>query len=143
MEVARKGDSLVLRLDHGEDVLQSVARAVEAESSTISITAGLGMISEFELGYFDKGTYIKAFFGEAHELLSMQGSVSSEGSPRIHVHVTVADKSHKAYGGHLLQGKAWMSDEIFMTCVHGLRSVRELDPVKRVGILHLSKTGPG
>jgi predicted DNA-binding protein with PD1-like motif len=59
------------------------------------------------------------------------------------VHVTVADKSHKAYGGHLLQGKAWMSNEIFMTCVHGLRSVRELDPVKRVGILHLSKTGPG
>jgi predicted DNA-binding protein with PD1-like motif len=140
METARKGESIVLRLDHGEDVLQSIAEATEAESSTMSISAGLGMMSEFELGYFDEGTYVTRFFEEAHELLSMQGSVASEGSPRIHVHVAVADRSHKAYGGHLLRGKVWMSNEIFMTRVKGLHSVRELDPERRVGVLHLSQT---
>jgi predicted DNA-binding protein with PD1-like motif len=143
MEVARKGDSLALRLDHGDDILRSIGRSIEAERSTMSIVAGLGMISEFELGYFDEGNYIKAYFEEAHELLSMQGSVSSEGDPRIHIHVTVADRSHKAYGGHLLQGKAWMSNEVFMIRIDGLHSVREIDPETRVGILRLLQVESG
>ncbi len=137
MQVARNRDSLVLRLDHGDDILDSIGQSVEAERSTMSIVAGLGMISEFELGYFDEGKYIKAYFEEAHELLSVQGSVASEGNPRIHVHATVANRSHKAYGGHLLRGKAWMSNEIFMIRIDGLHSVREVDPEKRVGILRL------
>jgi hypothetical protein len=37
------GASLTLRLDHGDDILRSIGR---------SIVAGLGMISEFELGYW-------------------------------------------------------------------------------------------
>ncbi len=137
MQVARNRDSLVLRLDHGDDILDSIGQSVEAERSTMSIVAGLGMISEFELGYFDEGKYIKAYFEEVHELLSVQGSVASEGNPRIHVHATVANRSHKAYGGHLLRGKAWMSNEIFMIRIDGLHSVREVDPEKRVGILRL------
>lgn len=126
-----------MRLDHGDDILDSIGQSVEAERSTMSIVAGLGMISEFELGYFDEGKYIKAYFEEVHELLSVQGSVASEGNPRIHVHATVANRSHKAYGGHLLRGKAWMSNEIFMIRIDGLHSVREVDPEKRVGILRL------
>lgn len=137
MQVARNRDSLVLRLDHGDDILDSIGQSVEAERSTMSIVAGLGMISEFELGYFDEGKYIKAYFEEVHELLSVQGSVASEGNPRIHVHATVANRFHKAYGGHLLRGKAWMSNEIFMIRIDGLHSVREVDPEKRVGILRL------
>ena len=129
---------MVLRLDHGEDILESVRASVESERSTLAVTAGLGMISDFELGYFDQGEYITEHFEEAHELLSMQGSVSSDGDQRIHIHVTVADKSHEAFGGHLLSGKAWMSNEIFLTRLEGVRSVRRLDPEKRVGVLRLS-----
>ena len=128
----------MLRLDHGEDILESVKAAIETERATLALTAGLGMISDFELGYFDRGEYITKHFEEAYELLSMQGSVSSEGEPRIHVHVTVANKSHEAFGGHLLKGKVWMSNEIFFTRLEGVRSVRKVDPEKRVGVLRLS-----
>ena len=137
METATKRDVILLRLDHGEDILESIRSCTESELSTVAITAGLGMISEFELGYFDRGEYLSQFFEEAHELLSMQGSVSSDGDPRIHVHVTVADKSHRSFGGHLLRGKAWMSNEILMTRMTGLRSIRKVDPDKGVGVLHL------
>ncbi len=140
MESFSNGDKAFLRLDHGEDVLASIAALAESERSTMVIVAGLGMISEFELGYFDRGTYIKKYFEEAHELLSLQGSVSTEGEPRIHVHVTVADKSHAAFGGHLLRGKAWMSNEIALLRLEGLRSARVVDPEKKVGILHLSRS---
>ncbi len=137
MQVARRDDTLVLRLDHGEDVLESILKGAEDDGSTKIITAGLGMISDFELGYFDSGNYITRSFTEAHELLSMQGSVASEGEPRLHVHVAVANKSHAAFGGHLLRGKVWMSNEICLLSLHDLGSARKLDPVKKVGILQL------
>jgi predicted DNA-binding protein with PD1-like motif len=137
MEIARRGPFVILRLDHGADVLESVKLAVKNEQSTMVIITGLGMITEFELGYFDRGTYIKKSFDEPHELLAMQGTVSSKGEPRIHIHATVADKGHMAFGGHLMRGKVWMSNEICMARLEGLPSTRSIDPAKKVGILHL------
>ena len=139
MEIAKSGDAVLLRLDHGEDVLRSVGDAVSEERSTMMVVAGLGMLSEFELGYFDRGEYIRREFGEAHELLSMQGSASTAGEPRIHIHVAVADKSHAASGGHLLAGKVWMSNEILLKRVDGVSSERKHDPDKNVGVLHLNR----
>ncbi|UCE92073.1 MAG: DUF296 domain-containing protein [Methanobacteriota archaeon] len=137
MQIARKGDTIFIRLDHGEDVLESLSEAIREERSTLVLTAGLGMISEFEIGYFDNGNYVKKSFEEAHELLSMQGSVATEGDPRLHIHVTVADRSHSAFGGHLVRGRVWMSNEIAALRIEGLSSSRQMDPVKKVGILQL------
>ena len=137
MQVATKGNSTILRLDHGEDVLESILKGVGDAPSTMMLTAGLGMISDFELGYFDNGRYITRSFAEAHELLSMQGSVAVQGDPRLHVHVAVADKSHAAFGGHLLRGKVWMSNEICLVRIEGLDSSRQIDETKKVGVLQL------
>ncbi len=139
MEKARSGPYLALRLDHGEDILEAIGEATEAEEGTLLVVAGLGMISDFELGYFDNGVYISKPYQGAHELLSMQGSVASTGTPRIHVHVTVADKEHKAFGGHLMRGKVWMSNEIALLRLSDVRSSRKVDPVKKVGVLHFEE----
>ncbi len=136
MEVARSGSCVMLRLEHGEDVLGSLAEAVAGEKSTMVVTTGLGMIVNFELGFFDRGSYIRRSFDEPHELLSLQGSVSSEGDNRIHIHATVANMEHAASGGHLLAGKVWMSNEIALLRLDGTRSRREMDQAKKVGILH-------
>ena len=137
MQIARKENAIMIRLDHGEDILGSISVAVRQERSTLVLTTGLGMISDFEIGYFDNGSYIKKSFEEAHELLSMQGSVATDGEPRLHIHVTVANKSHSAFGGHLLRGKVWMSNEIVAVRLDGLESSRQMDPAKKVGILQL------
>ena len=137
MQIARDDKAMFIRLDHGEDILASLSEAAREEESTLVLTTGLGMISDFEIGYFDNGTYVKKAIEEAHELLSMQGSVATEGDPRLHIHVTVADKSHSAFGGHLLRGKVWMSNEIVALRIEGLSSSREFDPVKKVGVLQL------
>ena len=137
MQTARKGNAIMIRLDHGEDILESISEVVRQERSTLVFTTGLGMISDFEIGYFDNGSYIKKSFDEACELLSMQGTVATDGEPRVHIHVTVADKSHSAFGGHLLGGKVWMSNEIAVIRVEGLESSRQMDPAKKVGILQL------
>lgn len=139
MEVARKEAFVLLRLEHGEDILESIKQTTKDERSTMVIVSGLGMISEFEIGYFDSGSYLKKSYDEPHELLALQGTISTEGEPRIHMHVTVANKKHDAFGGHLMCGKVWMSNEICMIRLDRLISVRSVDPEKKVGILHLER----
>jgi len=139
METARKGEFILIKLDHGEDILESVTQVIKEERSTLLVVTGLGMISDFELGYFDQGNYIRKSYPEPHELLALQGSISTEGTPRIHIHATVANKEHEAFGGHLMRGKAWMSNEIGLLRLERLTSVRAFDPEKKVGVLHLKK----
>lgn len=139
MEVARKDEFVMVRLDHGEDILESIKQTIKEERSTMLIVTGLGMISDFELGYFDRGSYISKSYVEPHELLALQGSIATEGDPRIHIHATVANTAHQAFGGHLMRGKAWMSNEIGLVRIERLMSVRSMDQEKRVGILHLKK----
>jgi len=137
MEISRKGAVMMLRLDQDEDILGSIQEAVKNERYSLLVTTGLGMIHDFELGYFNKGKYLKKAFSEPHELLALQGSVASEGEPRIHIHATVANTKHEAFGGHLMRGKAWMSNEIGLVRLEGGFSKRILDPKKRAAILHI------
>lgn len=139
MEIARTDRFIMLRLEHGEDILASIAHAIGNKGPTMAVAAGIGMIVNFELGFFDRGRYIRRAFDEPHELLSMQGSISSEGDNRIHIHATVASKEHKAFGGHLLGGKVWMSNEIVICKMEGIASVREIDQVKKVGVLRFTR----
>lgn len=139
MEIAKSGPYLVLKLEHGEDVLRSIEDAARGETGTLFIATGIGMLSDFELGYFDRGSYIRRTFLDPHELLSMQGSIASSGEPRIHIHATVADKEHRAFGGHLMRGSVWMSNEIALLRLQDLRSSRMLDPAKGVAVLHYSQ----
>jgi predicted DNA-binding protein with PD1-like motif len=137
MQIARAGSVLMLRLDHGEDILASIGSAVKDEKSTMLVVTGLGMLSDFELGFFDRGSYIRREYPDPHELLSLQGSIAAEGEPRIHIHATVADTEHRAFGGHLMRGKAWMSNEIGLLRLEGHRSSRIFDNDKRVGVLRI------
>jgi predicted DNA-binding protein with PD1-like motif len=139
MEIARTDDCIFVRLSHGEDILKSIEEVIAEERVTLLIVSGIGMLTDFELGYFDSGQYIRETFNEPHELTTLQGSVASEGDPRMHIHATVANKEHRTYGGHLLKGSVWMSNEIGFLRLKGVSSKRLMDKEKGVAILHVSQ----
>jgi len=126
-----------IRLDHDEDIIGSLKDAVAEEKGTLMIVAALGMMHQFEIGYFDKGNYMKKKIEEPVELLTMSGSISSRGENRIHIHTSLAFSNHKSIGGHLFSGKVWMSEEILLVKLEGIESERLIDPEKKVGILNL------
>ena len=138
MQQGRSGQVHILRLDDGEDIIDSILKSARDSRSTMLICTGLGMITDFELGYFEKGEYISKSYSEPHELLSIQGVISGYGDHRVHIHVSVADREHRMFGGHLLRGKAWMANEIGILRLDGVRSTREIDPEKKVAMLNLS-----
>lgn len=137
MQQSKSGLIHILRLDHGEDILESILKSAKDSRSTMLVCTGIGMITDFELGYFDQGQYISKSYSEPHELLSIQGTISGYGEHRVHVHAAVADREHRMSGGHLLRGNVWMSNEIGILRLDGVRSSREVDAEKNVAILSL------
>ena len=139
MEIAHSQDYIMLRLAHGENILKTLEEVVAEEKASLLIATGIGMITDFELGYFENGEYVKMAFKEPHELVMLQGTVASEGELRMHIHAVVADKDHRAFGGHLLKGWVWVSNEIGLLRLKGVRSKRILDKDRGVAVLHVSQ----
>ncbi len=141
MEIARTEDYVLLKLEHGENILESIEEVTKGEKETLLVVVGIGMLTDFELGFFDRDTrkYVVRAFNEPHELTTLQGSVAREGSPRMHIHAVVADKEHHTAGGHLLKGFAWISNEIGFIRLKDVDTRRWMDKDKGVSVMHVSQ----
>ena len=102
-----------MKLSDGEDLfpsLEAAARAHRIEDGTV--LWGIGMLQDFEIGFFGPKGYHKTVFSDRRELLGLHGSISLRGDPKIHLHVTVAGLDHAAIGGHLFRAKVAVVNEI-------------------------------
>jgi predicted DNA-binding protein with PD1-like motif len=75
------------------------------------------------LGFYDieRREYERIPVGEETEVLSFLGNltVTDEG-PRVHAHVTLSRRDGSALGGHLFEGRAGATLEIFVLEVPGV-----------------------
>ncbi len=106
---------VVLKLDDGEDIMDCLRRAVaEFKIGSGFVTLGIGMLRNAEIGYFSGAGYERKILAEPHEMISLQGSISTLGETVIHLHVGLAGSDHRILGGHLFSAKACVLNEIFI-----------------------------
>jgi len=100
------GNVIVCKIEKDEDVFKSIENVSKLYGINAGIiVSGIGMLKNFEIGYFNGKDYEKKFFEKNHELVAMHGSIASD-DPKIHIHVGLAGPDHSLVGGHLLGGKA-------------------------------------
>jgi len=111
---SRREDNLVfVKLADGEDLFPSLeAIAHEHGIESGAVLWGIGMIQDFEIGFFGAKGYEKKPIAERHELLGLHGSLSMRADPKIHLHVIVGRPDHGTMGGHLFRAKAAVVNEI-------------------------------
>lgn len=116
MEYIKNHNQFIIRLDKSDSVLDSLRGLVNKESVSAGHISGIGAIEEFVLGYYDRENkeYIQDTFEHPHELTSATGFVTQDESARIHMHATVAGPEHKAFGGHLHEGKIAAAGEFHL-----------------------------
>ncbi len=96
---------VAVRIDSGEDILRTIARAAEENGiKTGVILNGIGSASRYRV-HVVKTTNLppgNVFFeGEgAYDILQITGFVIDG---RVHAHITLSD-TEKAFGGHLEEG---------------------------------------
>ena len=136
MEYRRFGDTIVVRMDPGEEIIEQVNAVVAAENIKLAQINALGAINEFTTGAYsvaEQKYYSKDYTG-AWEVVSLHGNVTTmDGKPYIHLHLGGGNHEGAMAGGHLNRAVIAATCEMFITVIDG-EVGRKKDPVTGLNI---------
>ena len=128
--IFEQGRSLLIRLDHGKDMIAEITELAGDLGMETGVFWAIGALSSAELGYYDqvKHEYGKIPVGEPVELASCSGNISiRDGQPFVHAHAVLADRKGKTLGGHLMKGCVFAA-EVHLQELSGQSLRRVHDP---------------
>lgn len=122
MEYKNFEDSVCLRLDPGDEILESVIEVAKAEKIALAEISGIGATDDFTVGVFNMETnkYDEHSFSGNHEITNLCGTLTQmDGLPYQHLHITCANSQGQCVGGHLLKAKISLTAEIVINKING------------------------
>lgn len=122
MEYRRFADTLIVRLDPGEEICASMLSLAEREGIALAEINGLGAVDDFTVGVYDLEA--RAFrpnrFTGPHEIAALHGTLTSkDGAPYLHLHLSAGDAQGRAVGGHLKRATVSVTAEIVVRTLPG------------------------
>ena len=100
MEYKRFGNTIYLRLDPKEEILEEIGKVAKKENIRLAQVTGLGAINDFTAGVYNTVTkeYHSIQFQGAFEIVSLTGTVTlKDGDVYLHLHIAAGDeKGHRA-----------------------------------------------
>ena len=122
MEYRRFGNTIVARMDRGEEILAELKKIALKENIKLAEVNALGALNKFTVGVYsvEEKKFIPNHFEGVYEVTSLHGSINTmNGEYYSHLHMSAADEKGNAVGGHL--SEAWISAtcEMFITVIDG------------------------
>jgi hypothetical protein len=128
-----------LRLEPGEEVVETLLRFCRARRTKSGFLTGLGAAEDIVLGCFDprRRAYRKRTLKGDHEIAALVGNVAWDGKlPISHIHAVVSTPTLAVLAGHLFSARVTVTCEIAL--VPGSRRLtRAVDPVYGLKLLNL------
>ncbi len=122
MEYRRMGQTIVLRLDRGEEIVDQLKAVGLAEGIKLAGVNGLGAVGDFTVGVFDpvKKQYFSNQFQGLYEIVSLHGTINTfRGAYYSHLHMSAGDREGRVFGGHLNRAVVSATCEIVITLIDG------------------------
>lgn len=122
MEYRVFGGTIVLRLEKGEEVIESIKNLCEKEDIKLGSISGLGASNHVVVGLFkvDEKKYYSNTFEEDFEITNLTGNISRmNGEVYLHIHGTFANVEGKCIGGHLNKAIISATSEIIINKING------------------------
>ncbi len=102
------GDTYLVRLDSGDDLIESLEKFAGTEGIQSASFQGLGSLQRARIGHFDfQRTHRYEFheYREDLEVLSAMGNITLlDGRPLVHVHLSLSRRDCSEIGGHADKG---------------------------------------
>jgi len=117
MQTLQDGDIVVVALEPGEEIVESLAEVADKYKIGGGQISGLGSVSEAEIAFFDpaKKEYIPRMFTEPMEIGNLVGNISKlDGNRHIHCHITIAGPELIGFTGHLNRAVVGTAAEIYI-----------------------------
>ena len=122
MEYRKFGDTYVVRMDRGEEILEQVKALALKERITLATVQALGAVNDFTVGVFktdEKKYYSNAFQG-SYEIVSLTGTINTmDGAFYCHLHMSAGDDQGRVVGGHLNRAVVSATCEMVVTVLPG------------------------
>ena len=122
MEYRKFGDTYIVRMDPGEEILTQLKVFAEQEGVKLASVTALGAVKDFTVGVFDTGAkvYKSNRFQGVYEIVSLVGTINTmDDAFYCHVHMCAADQQGRAFGGHLNEAVISATCELTVTCLPG------------------------
>ena len=122
MEYRKFGNTLVVRIDKGEEILESVRVLAEKENIKLASVQALGAINEFTVGVLETATkqYRSNSFTGAYEIVSLAGTINTKDDEfYCHLHLSAGNDKGEVFGGHLNRAVVSATCEMIVTCIDG------------------------
>jgi uncharacterized protein len=118
MKFKKSGGHYVVRVDKGEELVESLRRFARESGLKLGYVTGIGATDRVKIGLFDvtEKKFHQTELSGPHEVTSVAGNLTTmDGEPYLHLHVTVADAKHNVFGGHLVSARISATFEAFVT----------------------------
>lgn len=122
MQYKRFGDTIVARIDKGEEILEQLQRIAQRENVLLAEVSALGAVNDITVGVFntaEKKYYANHFQG-TFEIVSLTGTVSTmNGTYYAHIHMSAGDEKGMVFGGHLNRAVVSATCEMVIRVIDG------------------------
>ena len=104
MKAKKFNNKIIVRIDKGEELVQSLTRVCEEYKIKLGTITGIGATNQVKVGLFLPQTkeYHASELNGDYEIAPLAGNISTmDGKTYLHLHINLCDKEHRSFGGHL------------------------------------------
>lgn len=123
MEYRRFGNTIVARIDRGEEILAAVREIAGTEHIQLASVSALGATNDFTVGVYnvDEKQYHANDFKGNFEIVSLTGTINTmDGEFYTHLHMSAGDEKGQVFGGHLNRAVVSAVCEMIITVIDGV-----------------------
>ncbi len=137
MDYRRFNDTILLRIDRGEEIIEAVRTVAEREHIRLASVEALGATDDFTVGVYDVAEkhYDSKTFTGPHEIVSLVGTITEkDGAFYQHLHMSAGNARCEVFGGHLNRAVVSATCEMVIRILPGVVG-RRPDPEIGINLL--------
>ena len=122
MEYKRFENTIVVRIDRGEEILEKIKEIALKENIKLANINALGATNDFTVGVFnvdEKKYYANSFKGN-FEIVSLIGTINTMNDEfYTHIHMSAGNDKGEVFGGHLNRAIVSATCEMVINIIDG------------------------
>ena len=122
MEYKRFENTIVARIDKGEEILEQIKTIAQKENIKLAAVRALGAVNDFTVGVFKTAQkeYRSNSFSGDFEIVSLTGTINTmDNEFYCHLHMSAGNEKGEVFGGHLNQAFVSATCEMVITVIDG------------------------
>lgn len=113
-------NTVIARIDKGEEIVSSIADICRKERICLGKVSAIGAVNKVKVGLFDtreKKYHSRILTGE-FEITSLMGNVTTMNEEvYLHLHINISDNTYQTFGGHLNEAYVSGTCELFIDVI--------------------------